>query len=335
MSSKFFTAKNQLRPAFKKFEAGGIMKVFGLGSTREIAEGVALEAGIKLSVHTEEKFPDSELKIITKESVKNSPVIVFQSISGDEEKTLNDRLCELYFFLCLLKDRGAAHITAVIPYFAYARSDQRKNPEDPLTLRYVAQLLELGGANRVLALDIHNIAAFENAFRIPCVNVEAAQLFCRYLLQSASRDQAWVILSPDIGGIKRAEKFRRSFSEQCGFNIESAFLEKFRTADGLEGDKLVGDVRGKNVVIVDDMISTGATILRAVEACKKNQCKNIQVFATHGLFVKNEQQLLNSEFIDEIIITDSYPLRASLNSYKKLKILPCSELFSQRLFLQQ
>ncbi len=305
------------------------MKVFGLGPSHEIAETVCRELGLNLSIHTEEKFPDSELKTVTKESVQNSTVVVFASIAADKEKTLNDRLCELYFFLCHLKDKGAAELTAVIPYFAYARSDQRKKPDDPLTQRYVAQLLELSGVDRVFVLDIHNIAAFENAFRCPAMNIEAAELFCHYLSQTTNKNFSYVVMSPDIGGIKRAEKFRKIFSEQCGLRVESAFLEKYRTADGLEGSHLVGEVRGKNIIIVDDMISTGATILRAVEACHKTECKSIKVLATHGLFVKNEDLLLNSNLIDEFIITNSYPLHLDLKKHKKLKVLSCAPLFSK------
>lgn len=305
------------------------MKIFGLGPAREIAEAVCRNLHLNLSPHVEEKFPDGELKLYTKDSVDRDDIIVFQSIAGDRDKTLNDRLCDLYFFLSHLQDKEAKHITAVVPYLAYARSDQRKNPEDPLTHRYVAQLLEASGVDKIICLDIHNIAAFENAFRCPVVNLEAAPLFCDYIQSRLWKNHSVVVMSPDIGGIKRAEKFRKILETKCRMKVDSGFLEKYRTTEGLEGHQLIGDVQGKDILIIDDMISTGATILHALESCQKNNCGKIKVFATHGVFSKNPEVLLHSGMIDEIVVTDSYPISAELRANKRLTVLPCSSLFTK------
>lgn len=307
------------------------IKIFGIGPTCNIALGVCKELGIELSSLVEEKFPDGELKLSPEESVNKSDVFVFHSLGGDNVSSVHDRLCELYIFLSSLHDHGASHITAVIPYLAYARSDQRKQPFDPVTLRYVAQMLEGSGVHRIISLDVHNVSAFENAFRIPVINLEASSLFCQYIATRLSMNSLPVVFSPDIGGINRAEKFRKKLEVATGFSVGSAFLEKFRTAAGMTGHKLVGDVEGRSILIVDDMISTGETILRALDACRNAGANSIKVFATHGLFTKNQYELLNSPLVDEFIVTDSHPALNNLSSFQKLKILLCAPLFSNYL----
>lgn len=304
------------------------IKVFGIGATRAIAGDVCKELGIELAGIKEEKFPDGELKIYPSAPVENADAFVFHSLGGDSDRSVNDRLCELYFFLSTLRDHGASRVTAVMPYLAYARSDQRKAPFDSLTLRYLAQMLEGSGVHRIICMDVHNISAFENAFRCPVINLEAALLACQYLAPRLSPECLPVVMSPDIGGIKRAEKFRKKLEELMSISVGSAFLEKYRTQEGMTGDKLVGEVRARSIVIVDDMISTGETILRAVSACHNQGASSIKVFATHGLFTKNQNELLNSPLVDEFIVTDSYPALSELLAFKKLKILPCAPIFS-------
>lgn len=308
------------------------MKIFGLGHAHKISEAVCKELGLTLSSHIEERFPDGELKICTSELVFNSDAIVFHSIAGDAEKSLNDRLCELYFFIYHLKDKGAKQVTAVLPYLAYARSDQKKSDSDPLIHRYTAQQLEASGASRVIVLDVHNISACENAFRCPVVNLEAAPLFCDHFYSRSHSNVPLVVMSPDIGGIKRAEKFRKILEAKSGKRVESAFLEKFRTDEGLEGHRLAGDLAQKDVLIIDDMISTGSTILRAVEVARKNHCGKIKVFATHGIFSKDPERVLDNEDIDEVVVTDSYPLCEKLRGHKKLTVLNCASLFNSVFF---
>ncbi|MGZ3790141.1 MAG: ribose-phosphate diphosphokinase [Bacteriovorax sp.] len=304
------------------------IKVFGIGPTRTIAEGVCKELGVELSLLEEEKFPDGELKIRPRERVENADVFVFHSLGKDSLRTVNDRLCELYFFLSTLRDHGANQVTAVIPYLSYARSDQKKVSFDSVTLRYVAQMLEASGVRRIITLDVHNISAFESAFRCSTMNVEAATRFCQYATYGLLRNISPVVLSPDIGGIKRAEKFRKQLETIAGLPVDSAFLEKYRSMEGMTGNKLVGNVKGRSIFIVDDMISTGETILRAINACHNEGASSIKVFASHGLFTKNQNELLNSSAVDEIIVTDSYPALNDLAPFKKLKVLKCAPLFA-------
>ena len=140
-------------------------KIFGIGKTRSLAECVCKKLGIGISSIREEKFPDGELKVHTMEDVNRAKVFVFHSLIDSTLRTVNDRLCELYFLLSSLRDQGAYQVTAVIPYLCYARSDRRKEPFDSLTLRHVAQMLEGSGVHQIICMDVHNISAFENAFR--------------------------------------------------------------------------------------------------------------------------------------------------------------------------
>ncbi len=306
-------------------------KIFGIGKTRSFAECVCKKLGIGLSPISEEKFPDGELKVHAVEDVNKTKVFVFHSLIDNTLRTVNDRLCELYFLLSSLRDQGAYQVTAVIPYLCYARSDRRKEPFDSLTLRHVAQMLEGSGVHQIICMDVHNISAFENAFRCSTLHLEADSLFCDYIADQISEDNPPFVLSPDIGGIKRAERFRKQLERVTGISIELAFFEKFRTQQGLIGQTLVGDVKGHPVLIIDDMISTGETILRAIDACHKEGVSSIRTFASHGLFTKNQAKLLNSPLIEELIVTDSHPDVNShtLNQFSKLKVLSCSSLFAE------
>lgn len=310
------------------------IKVFGIGSTKAIAEAVCYKIGIELSPLNEEKFPDGELKVCPSVSVANADVFVFHSLGEDNTRSVNDRLCELCFFVSTLKDHGAKRVTAMIPYLAYARSDQRKIPFDSVTHRYVAQMLEASGVDRVFALDVHNISAFENTFRCRSLNLEAASLFCQYVAPYISKEIPPVVLSPDIGGIKRAEQFRKILESTLGVPVGSAFLEKFREKNEMSGQRLVGDLIDRSVFIVDDMISTGETILRALKACQHEGAATIKVFATHGIFSKNQNELLNFPSVDEFIVTDSHPALKKLTSYKKLKTLSCASLFASAISME-
>ncbi|MGZ6478847.1 MAG: ribose-phosphate diphosphokinase [Bdellovibrionales bacterium] len=303
-------------------------KIFGIGGTSAIARQVCGRLGIELSTLHEEKFPDGELKICPTENVEGINVFIFHSLVHDSMRTVNDRLCELCFLAGTLRDQGASQVTAVIPYLAYARADRRKEHLDPLNNRYVAQLLEAAGIQRVISLDVHNLSAFENAFRCPTIHVEANRLFLDYILEQVPKPTNPVVLSPDIGGIKRAERFRKLLESGLNASVDSGFFEKFRTARGATGHALVGDVRDRLVLIVDDMISTGGTILRAVDACKMAKAGQIMVFASHGLFTDNREKLLNSPDVIQFVVTDSNPGLAHLGPSKRLAVLPCASLFT-------
>ncbi len=243
------------------------LRLFALHTSRELGEQVARQLALPLSAHEEREFEDGEHKARPLQSVRGQDVYVLQSLHGEPGHSANDKLIRLLFFVAALKDAGAARVTALVPYLAYARKDRRSKARDPVNSRYVAQLFEAMGTDRVLTLDVHNLAAYQNAFRIPAEHLEAKQLFVAHFAPLLGREEVTVV-SPDAGGVKRAEAFRQTLGLVLNRPVGAAFVEKYRSSGVVSGDALVGDVAGKPVIIIDDLISTGTTLVRAARACK-------------------------------------------------------------------
>jgi ribose-phosphate pyrophosphokinase len=267
---------------------------------------IANHLEIPVSPHEERGFDDGEFKVRPLMGVRNKDVYVVQSLQGDPQRSVHDKLCRLLFFIGAVKDASAGRVTAVTPYLAYARKDRRTKPRDPVTIRYLASLLEAVGTDRVVTLDVHNQAAFENAFRCPTEHLEARKLFVEHLALLSGHD-ALSVVSPDVGGVKRAERLRESLAGTHGRDIGLAFMEKMRSGGIVSGDRLVGDVKGRVVVILDDLISTGTTMMRAAAACRHAGCRQVFAVATHGVFTGGVADFVASPLFDRIIVTDTLP----------------------------
>ena len=278
--------------------------IFALNSTRALGERISQQLGIALCPHEEHEFEDGEQKCRALTSVRGRDVFVVQSLYSDARQSVHDKLCRLLFFVSSLKDAAAHRVTALVPYLCYAREDRKTHPRDPLTGRYVGQLLEAAGVDHMVALDVHNPAAFQNAFRCPTDHLEAGGLFVAHFVPLLATDDV-VVVSTDIGGIKRAEQFGRLLSEALGRRAASAFLAKER-ADGLvSGHRLVGEVKGRTVVVVDDLISTGATLAHAVETLHDAGAGRIFAAASHALFTSKANDVLADPALRQILATDS------------------------------
>ncbi|MGZ5043123.1 MAG: ribose-phosphate diphosphokinase, partial [Usitatibacter sp.] len=256
--------------------------------------------------HEEREFEDGEHKARALVNVRGGDAYVIHSLYGETAQSPNDKLVRLLFFLGSLRDAGAARVTAVVPYLAYARKDQRSKARDPVATRYVAGLIESVGASAVVTLDVHNRAAFENAFRIPAYNLEAAGLLAERFAALAGSEPLAVV-SPDAGGIKRADRFRALLSQRLGRPVGAAFVEKYRSEGVLRGGELVGDVKGRVAIIVDDLISAGNTIDRAANACKRGGAARVYAAATHGVFAGDADAVLGTSVIERIVVTDTIP----------------------------
>jgi ribose-phosphate pyrophosphokinase len=278
--------------------------LFALCGTRDYGESVSRELAIPLSQHEERDFEDGEHKMRPLVSVRNKHVFVLQSLYEDATHSIDDKLCRLLFFLGAVREASAATVTVVLPYLAYARQDRRAQLRDPVTTRYVAALFEAVGVDRVVAMDVHNLAAYDNSFRCRKEHLEATELFAEHFAQEIG-DREVAVVSPDAGGIGRAERFRARLALRLRRPITSAFVEKYRTDGTLTGEAFGGDVRGRSAIIYDDMISTGATVARAAAACRKHGAKEIFVAATHGLFVGRANALLTAAQLDAIVVTDT------------------------------
>ena len=282
------------------------IRLFGLGASRTQAQAIASVLGIALCAHEEREFEDGEHKARPLQGVRGADVVVVHSLYGEPGQSANDKLCRLLFFLAAVRDHGAARVTAVAPYLCYARKDRRTKPHDPVVTRYVARLFEASGVDRVLTLDVHNPAAFENAFRCQAEQLEAHPLFAAHLAPLL-QDQEVTVLSPDVGGFKRAEAFRASLALALDRPVGLGLMEKHRSAGVVTGDALFAEVDGRSVVIVDDMIGTGTTLLRAARAARAAGAKAVIAVASHGLFVGTAGQTLADPAIDRIVVTDSVP----------------------------
>jgi ribose-phosphate pyrophosphokinase len=281
--------------------------VFALHATQEFGAQVAQHLGVALSAHEEREFDDGEHKARPLASVRGRDVYAIQSLHGDDRQSVNDKLCRLLFFLGALHDVGAAQVTAVVPYLGYARKDQRSQPRDPVTTRYVAALFEAVGTDRVVTLDVHNLAAFQNAFRCRTEHLDTASLFARHFATSLAATESVVVVSPDPGGIKRAERLRRQLARTKGQEVPMAVLEKARAHGVLTPGRLVGEVAGRCAVVLDDLISTGGTLVHAAQTCRAQGATRVIAAAAHGLFVGNAAATLASEALDSIVVTDTVP----------------------------
>jgi ribose-phosphate pyrophosphokinase len=286
--------------------AGSDLRLFSLECGRPYAEKVAGHLGIALSDHEERTFEDSEYKIRPLVNVRDRDVFVVQSLHGDDRLSADEKLCRLLFFIGALKDASAARVTAVVPYLCFARKDRKTKPRDPVTTRYVAALFEAVATDRVVSLDVHNLAAFQNAFRCRTDHLEAAGLFARHLA-ARIRTPEVAVVSPDAGGVKRAERLREILSRVLDRPIGGAFMEKTRSLGEVRGETLVGEVSGKAAVIIDDLISAGTTMARTAKACRAQGASEVFAAASHGLFVGDANGLLAGPEIDELIVADTIP----------------------------
>ena len=282
------------------------MRVFALNASRSFGERVASELGIPLSEHEEREFEDGEHKARPLVSVRGQDVYVIQSLHGGPEQSVNDKICRLLFFLGAMREGGAARITAVTPYLAYSRKDRQTKSRDPVTTRYMALLLEAVGIDGVMMLDVHNVVAFQNAFRCHTVHLDTRRLFAAHMQPLVAEDPV-AVASPDPGGVKRAQLFREMFEPMLVRPIGSAFMEKRRSAGKVSGTLLVGDVAGATVLVIDDLISTGGTMLRAAEACLEQGAKDVYALAAHGLFVGDAAAVVADPRLKKTIITDTVP----------------------------
>jgi ribose-phosphate pyrophosphokinase len=283
-----------------------VLRLFALDASRHYGERVAAALAMALSSHEERDFEDGEHKARPLENVRGKDVYVIDSLFGEPGMSVNDKLIRLLFFIAAIKDASAGRVTAVCPYLAYARKDRKSKSRDPVSSRYVAQLFESVGTDRVVTLDVHNPAAYQNAYRIPAEHLEARSLFVAWFAEHL-RDESIVVVSPDVGGVKRAEAFRQALSRALGRPITSAFMEKSRSEGVVSGEAVVGHVNGKTAIIIDDLISTGTTLARAAMACKTLGANRVYAAASHGVFVGTAGEVLADPALEKVLVTDSIP----------------------------
>jgi ribose-phosphate pyrophosphokinase len=303
------------------------LAIFSLETGHELAERIARSLGLPLGRHEERDFEDGEHKIRPLENVRGRDVYVVESLHGDERLSVNDKLMRVLFLLAALRDAGAERVTCVAPYLCYARKDRRTKPRDPVTTQYLAALFEAVGVDRVVTVDVHNPAAYQNAFRIPAELLTAAPAFVDAFAPLVG-DQPVVVLSPDAGGVKRAERFRSALERRLERPVGSAFVEKFRSAGVVRGGTVVGEVEDRVVIVIDDLISSGTTLARAAAACREQGARVVYAAATHGVFSAKASRMLRESELERVVILDTIPphrLDADL-LHGRVQVLDCAAL---------
>ena len=273
------------------------LKILAGSANLSLAENIAKNVNVKLVRRVLERFPDGELHIELQESVRGHDVYLIQPTCPP----VDEHLFELLLMADACRRAGAVHLTAVIPYFGYARQDRRAHGREPLSVRLIADLLATSGIQRVVAVDLHS-QGVESAFAIPVEHVSAVPILAEAVRPSVPRNA--VIVSPDLGAVKMAERYAKLL------DLPVAIIHKTRISGAeVSVQRIVGDVRDKQVLVVDDMISTGGTIEKAIKALLEAGClsSGIKVAASHGLLVGPAAERLGKLAIEKIYVSDSTP----------------------------
>ena len=262
------------------------------------------------------RFSDGEIRVKIEKNVRGKDVFVIQPTCPP----VNENLMELLIMLDALRRASAGRITAVIPYFGYARQDRKDQPRVPITAKLVANILTGAGANRVLTMDLH-AGQVQGFFDIPLDNLYAVNVFDDYIGKMKLKDL--VIVSPDVGGIKMARAYAKKF------HAGLAIVDKRRnTPDSTEVMHILGEVEGKNVIMVDDIIATGSSLVEAARALKSAGAKKIYATISHGVLSANAVEKISNSQIDVLMITDSVPLPEEKKN-KKIKVVSVGKLFAE------
>jgi len=305
------------------------MRLFALNASREFGERVAAALGQPLDAHEEREFEDGEHKARPLVSVRGEEVYVLQSLHGDAQASGDDKLVRLLFFCGALRDHGAARITALVPYLAYGRKERQTKPFDPVSTRYLAQLVEAVGVDVLVTLETHSVTALQNAFRIPTVHIDAAVLFAARA-QALAAEGPIVVVSPDPGGIKRAQLFGELLARRLDRPVGIAFIEKRRSAGVVSGSLLTGNVAGSTALVIDDLISTGGTLRRAASTCLEGGARRVVALAAHGLFAPGAEDMLLYPALAAVVVGDTVPApQLSAAARARVTYEPAAPLFAR------
>jgi ribose-phosphate pyrophosphokinase len=288
--------------------------LFSGNANKALAQEIAGYLGLRLGEALVGRFRDGEIRVSISENVRGMDAFVIQPTAPPAENLL-----ELLIMIDALRRASARRITAVIPYFGYARQDRKDRPRVAITAKLVANLLTVAGADRVLTMDLH-APQIQGFFDIPLDHIYSAPVLLRYFDEHAGSDL--VVMAPDIGSIKMG----RAFAKRLGASL--GFVDKRRpTPDAIEVMNVVGEVEGKHVVMIDDIISTGSSMIEAAAAVKKMGASKITAGATHALFAEGAVESLDASAIEEIVITNTL-MNADLAS-SKIKTLSVAELLGE------
>lgn len=295
----------------------GIVKIFAGERNREFGEKICEELNMKLGDLTIGKFSDGETTVSLGETVRGVDVFVIQATCAPT----NDNLMELLIVIDALKRASAGRINAVIPYYGYARQDRKAKAREPITAKLVANLITEAGADRVISMDLH-AAQLQGYFDIPLDHLLGGPILAKYFEELAMKEDT-VIVSPDVGGVQRARNFASIY------DLPIAIIEKRRPkANVSEVMNVIGDIEGKNAILVDDIIDTAGSITKAAEVLKKFGAKSVYACCTHGVLSGPAIERLEESPIEKIVITDTIPLPEE-KKIDKIEVVTVSKIFAE------
>ncbi len=296
---------------------GNEIKLFAGNSNRPLAEAIAKRLNTALGEVEVGKFSDGETSVHIGETVRGRDLFIIQSTSYP----VNDNLMELLIMIDAAKRASAGRVTAVMPYFGYARQDRKARSRDPITAKLVAELLTSAGADRVLTMDLH-AAQIQGFFNIPVDNLLGGPMLYNYFAKMMQADDSFIVVSPDIGSVNRARKVAERL------NCPMAIIDKRRPkANVMEVMNIIGNVQGKKCLLVDDMIDTGGTIVQGAQALVDAGAKNIFACCTHAVLSGPAIERIEKSPIEELVMLDTVSLPES-KKLDKIKILSSADLFA-------
>lgn len=289
-------------------------KLFSGSANPEFAKKVGEYLGMCVSDATLNKFSDGEISVQITQSVRGQDVYIIQPTCAPT----NDNLMELLIMIDALKRSSAKSINAVIPYYGYARQDRKAAPRVPISAKLVADLLEKAGINRVVTIDLH-AAQIQGFFNIPADNLFGSILFVNYIKSKNLKNP--IIASPDIGGVARA----RQYADKLGYDL--VIVDKKREkANESQVMNIIGDVKGKDVILVDDMVDTAGTLVKAAEVLKEKGANSVMACCTHGVLSGPAYERVANGVLDELVISDTIPTKKNA---KKITVLTASSIIGE------
>lgn len=294
------------------------MKLLACNSNPSLSRDIANYLGLKLVDAEIKRFADMEVFVEIKENVRGEDIFVVQSTSFPA----NDNIMELLIAIDALRRASAKRITAVIPYFGYARQDRKASPRTPISAKLVANLITSAGADRVLTIDLH-AAQIQGFFDIPLDNLYAAPVFVRHIKENFALNNL-VVVSPDVGGLVRA----RALAGKIG--AELAIVDKRRPRAGVsEVMNIIGEVEGKNCIIVDDMVDSGGTLCNAADALLDKGANSVSAYITHGVLSGKALERIANSKLKNLVITNSIEPSTETLSVKNIKIINIADLLGE------
>ena len=287
-------------------------KIFSCTNSRVLAEKITKSFGTELGNIIISKYSDGEFQPSYEESIRGTRIFIIGSTNPSSEN-----LMELLLMVDAAKRASARHIAAVIPYFGWARQDRKDKPRVPIAAKMIAGMIESAGATRVMTMDLH-ADQIQGFFQIPVDHLYASTIFLPYI-QSLKLDDL-CIASPDMGGSKRAYAYAKALNS----DVVVCYKQR-KKANVISHMELIGDVTGKNVVLVDDMVDTAGTLAKAGDLIIEKGAKSVRAICTHGVLSGNAYEKIEKSKLEELIVTDTVP---KIKSNSKIKVLSCADLFA-------